>query len=313
MHIALSIFDNFFDDKNIIDTRLYNFGNYLLTALNTANGTANIHQEQIDTLSPALTVMFTEISGLDASQTIGLGTTKTNDEVLAAFKTKMSDENKIIAKALGGKNAPALLEFYPHKLSEYTKVTKKTMPFLVNRVSTAAKKYEAKIGKILADELIQFEIDWSNTREQQEVQASAIKTIKIKKSIARVELENAIKSVLLDLSKKFIGQPEAVALQFVNCRLLFPVPKHATKRTFSGETGVNGITVILHESLGVDVEISVKNTNSFASFIIYKGESSTAKAIGIGKQINPGKKAHNFLRNYKLIGQSPFYTNNQPI
>ncbi len=282
------LFEPFFDNDRITDARIYNFCNYTLIRMRTGNGTG-IYSDFIAILDKPTQAMYLAISSLDTGTNIQIGKTKTNDQVLAAFKAKMSDEQSIIAKSLGGKNKPEFLEFYPHKGTEYSKATKEQMPILVKRVADAATKYETKIGKTLANELRQLQTDWNNSRDSQTTQIAAVGDQKVIKSKTRIELEDAIKLVLLELAKLFMDKP-GLYKQFIKPSLLYPSGKNVKSVNYNGTTDPEAVSVVFHDNISDDAEISIKITSIDTEAILYIGESPTEKPTAVGKLFRPSKK-----------------------
>ena len=122
------LFQNPFSSKDIIPVRLYNFGNVVLGALKAANDKKQF-DDIIATLTAALAALFKELSDIDTGLTNQKIDTRTVDELIQDFITFMSENEAIIAKALGGKTSAGYLSFYPKKQSEYSKANKTTMPY----------------------------------------------------------------------------------------------------------------------------------------------------------------------------------------
>ena len=60
----------------------------------------------------------------------------------------MSEQQGVIANALGGFTTPAFLEFYPNGVSEYTGATKTNLPVLIGRINAAATAHAGELGAI---------------------------------------------------------------------------------------------------------------------------------------------------------------------
>lgn len=283
-------FENQFTDIRITDSRIYNFSNSSIVAMTAAN-IGGRFSNIIDFWSATSAAMYAQISNLDTGINIQVGLTKTNNQVMAEFKAKMSDEEGIIAKALGGKNSPKYNEFFPHLLSEYTNATKTQMPFLIKRVVDASQKYETELGKILVDEFVLIQKDWDSSRIKQSTQIATVKGQIATKSKTRTDLENTSQLAILELAKIFAGDPVS-AKQFVNTDLLYPLANSVASNIYNGTTDAGAITLVVHDNLSDSSEIVIKITSIGTPVILYVADNDKAQPVGVGKLLNPRKNAY---------------------
>ena len=286
------ILENPFDDIRITDPRMYNFSNRAIQAMDAAN-TGGRFTGILDNWRTPVAVMYAQLSSLDLGMNIQLGLTQTNDQVLAAFKKKMSDEEPFIARGLGGRDTLAYKEFYPHQLSEYTNATKTEMLILVTRAAVVGTKYEKQIGKPLADELVQLQKDWDSTRTKQTLQFATVDGTRASKSKARLDLEFACQISYLDIARLFAGDPKG-AKQFVNTDLLFPLSNSLASHVYNGTTDAGTITLVVHDNLSDDTEIAVKIISVGTQVIVFVADNDKAQPVGVGKLLNPRKNAYHF-------------------
>ena len=124
------LFGDFLDDDRITNSRLYVFGKNLLSHLIAAN-TNHEYDAIIAIVTSKVNDFGKDLGEVDTSTITGFGKRKTNDELLASFKKTMSDEEPFIARILGI-DSTEYLDFYLHKISEYSDAAKIRMYILTN-------------------------------------------------------------------------------------------------------------------------------------------------------------------------------------
>jgi len=180
-------FDNKYDGTNIKPTCLYNFGSVVKTRITLRNDTG-IFTSVIAILSPALLAFGNEIISLDITINLKLAATSVTDTVFKNFKTAMSDNERAIAKALGGDSTPAYLSFYPHKIAEYYEASKIDMTVLTSRIFDAEANKVA-LGVDHTAELKAFENLWTLALADQQLQLGKVAGGRIARSTNRIAVE----------------------------------------------------------------------------------------------------------------------------
>jgi hypothetical protein len=117
---------------------LHNFAGDTIGRLTAAN-TANEYDDMIKDLLPAREAFGTEIGEVKSSLSVQKGSTLTVNGFIKGFKRSMSENEGIIAKAVGGFSSSAFLAFYPRGVSEYSTASKTKLPALFKQVSAAGK------------------------------------------------------------------------------------------------------------------------------------------------------------------------------
>src|ERR1700690_397211 len=145
MFQPIKFFDNIFESTKITDVRLNNFAGDSLNRL-TAQNTGGDYTALITLLTPPYNAMQSIISSVDVALGIQRGKTLTLNEFIAFFKKTMSEQEGVIANAVGGFESPSYLEFYPNGVTEYSAATKANLPVLVDRVNAAATAYATQLG-----------------------------------------------------------------------------------------------------------------------------------------------------------------------
>ena len=182
------IFENFFEDKNITPLRLYDFAMDTIGKLQAANANGQF-TTFISGLSTAANTLGTEVGETKSALAVQKGTTMNVNEVIKNFKTYMSENEGVIAKALGGFKSGAYQAFYPQGVSEYSKATKTQLPALLIQVSDAATLYATQLGTSLSNELKAFNSEYNNARNAQLLQKGTVVDNRTERSANRKILE----------------------------------------------------------------------------------------------------------------------------
>jgi len=280
------LFGNFFDDRDIINRRMYGFSLDTLNRLTAANGGGD-YQTLIDLLTPLVTTFGTEIGDVDVALNIQKGKTMTADQVIAAFQLSLRAKQGVIADDVGGFDSEAYLEFYPHGLTEYTLVTKTQMPTLTLRIRTAATAHAAQLGVPLTTLLTGFQPQWATARDAQEQQFGKVDDNRTERTQARVVLELGALTGVHTIAAKFPGDVDACD-NFFAFDLLFAHTVHRTK-TFAGSLAPGEIRVILNHSLTDTNSIHAQNPDDNADYQIYIGHTATSQPNGTGRLLKVGR------------------------
>lgn len=282
---AEKLFENFLDDIRITSSRLLNFANDNLNKLTVANGGGD-YTALINTLTPLIAAFGEEVGSVDTSLTMQKGATLTLDQVLQNFKQTMSDEEPFIARALGGSNMPAYLQFYPQGKGEYGRATKTNMPVLTNRVNTAASNNAAALGPALTALLQTFESDWQNNRNDQQQQKGAVNENRTDRSDAREALELALLTTVHTIGAMYPGNVQQ-CLSFFDFNMLFAQTKR--KHTvYTGDVAPGATIQVLNRTFTDTATITLRNTDDNATFMVWLSATADAAPPGTATDVNPG-------------------------
>jgi hypothetical protein len=282
------LFDNFFDDKNIIPTRLLNFAKDTLNNLISNNGSKD-YDIPIAVLSPLVANFQAEISGVDTSLTQQKGATLTVDEFIKQFANTMRDEEPFIARAVGGKNSPAYLEFYPQGISEYTRAAKTEISTLTDRLNVAATTFSAKLGVPLTATLQGFVVGWKDARDTQQQKMGTVNTNRSERSTNRAALELGLLQAIHFIGGKFPGDASK-CLSFFKFNLLFAQTKHK-HQTFANILSPGQIAVILNRTLTDTTSLTIRNTDDNAPFAIWLAATEKKAVPPTALIVQPGNTA----------------------
>lgn len=201
-------FDNKFESNKITPQRLCDFSSDTASKMALHNSGGKF-TAIIASLATATTALQNEINEVDTSLNIQKGATLTVNEVMNNFSKTMGDEEPFVARALGGSNTAAYLEFYPHKISEYTKASKEDMDTLTNRVFIAANKYTLLLGDTLTDNLAAFKTNWATVSGTQETQLNTVDAKRGVRTTKRTTLELLLMESLGIATQVYPGNAEA--------------------------------------------------------------------------------------------------------
>lgn len=279
-------FGNPFDDVEITTTRLFDFGTDTLNKLTQANGAPAPYTDLINLLTPKLAAVGTELGDVDTSVNIRVGKTMTVDGVIAAFKTTMSEQEGVIAAALGGKATPAFIEFYPQGVSEYRNGTKTAMPTLVSRVFDSAVKYATPLGATLTTLLKSYETSYNDARNAQQQQKGAVNDNRAERTDARIALELALTTTVHTIGAMFPGNVQQ-CMAFFSFNMLLPQTQH--KHTnYTGTVKTSETVQVLNRTLKDSIKITLTNPDDNAAYIAFLAATANAQPTGQGIEVAPG-------------------------
>ena len=261
MIAPIKLFGNPFSDETITPTRLFNFGTDTLNRLTNAN-TGGIYAALIALLTAPLQALDAELGDVDVALAVQKGTTLTNDQVMETFGKTLSSEEPFIARAVGGKGSALYLQFYPRGISEYTAVTKTSMPTLTNRINVAATANAVLLGAPLTATLQAFETAWANSRNTQEQQMGSVGDNRAGRSDARAAAELVLLTVVHTIAAKFPGDVQQCS-SFFNFNLLFALTKHKHK-TFASPLAPAETATVANRTFTNTARISLHNPDDNA-------------------------------------------------
>jgi len=294
------IFGDFFDDPHIINIRFYNFGKNLLGHLIAAN-TAHEYDAIIATVTAKVNDFGKDLGEVDTSTITGFGKRKTNDELLASFKKTMSDEEPFIARSLGI-DSTEYLDFYPHKISEYSGATKLRMNILSNRVNVAATANATALGAPLTTILKSFFTDWEINRTAQETQKGVVHDHKGDAITTRKALELAILTAIHTVGLKYPGDVVSAGALF-DFTLLFAVTRHKqidlvgtiekeeikelANRLFTDTATITFSNTGINADLEIYLSGTIDGLPTSYAITVKPGQSSVIKPSHLGDLKNP--------------------------
>ena len=215
-----TFFRNFLSSREITPTRLRNAAESTENRL-TADNAGGDWTPVLAPLSSAVAALSTELGDVDTAFNIRLGRTMTVDQVIAGFKKYVSNREPFVAEALGGRDTPAYLEFYPAGISEYSKATKTNIETMLARVREASSTHTALLGPTLTAGLGGWEGTYEAARDAQEAQKGNLGDNRAERTAACKAVEVAYLAVLFFIGYKFPGNIEKCA-QYADLSLLYP-------------------------------------------------------------------------------------------
>lgn len=281
------IFENFFDDVKIINNRLGVFTGDTIGKLITQN-TGGRFDGLITLLNGSYPAFTGNISNLDVAITLQKGGTMTVDGLVTLFAKTMSEQEPFISRALGGRDTDAYLQFYTHKISEYTTATQAEMITLTTRVNTAATTNATALGTTLTTLLQGFKAAWTTAKVLQNTKKGTVTSTRGDRNSTRTTLELNLCTVVHSIAALFPGDI-AGCMGFFNFPLLYNSVRHKNILK-SGTIVANKTVMIFDELFPADHIIKTRNTTDNAIIKAYFAVSPDAEPVdGVGIFINPNK------------------------
>jgi len=280
------LFENFFEDPKITTTRLANFAGDTLNRLTSANGGGS-YTSLINQLNDPLETLNNELGQVDTGVTVQKGATLTNNQVLEQFKQTMSNEEPFIARALGGNNTAAYLQFYPQGLAEYHRATKTNMTTLTNRVNVAADNFATELGSTLSATLMAFEEDWQDSRNSQQQRIGNVDSNRSERTAARTDVELALVYCVHSIAALFPGNEEQCGSFFDFSMLLPQTRRH--HETLNGTLAANQVTTVVNRTFMDTVNLTLRNPDDNSPIVFWlaaDGEEDTPPAEAV--EVQPG-------------------------
>ena len=283
------VFDNFFDKSTMSKLNFLEFVKDHLQRLISSN-VNHVHDAVIASLTLLIAQLQAEVNTENYSINLRGSKTLTVEQLIDNFSHQMSSLEGVISHAIGGKDTPAYLEFFPNGLKEYNKPSMKIMPILSDRITRLATKYATILGVNTTAELITLGGEFVTSRVDQVAAKSDVITNKLTLSSNRTILELAVTDSVHDIAKLYKGNKAAAGSLF-NFNLLYSVAHHPHTEYIGDILPVAEATV-LNQSLGETMQIVVDNTGNNADFWIWIGHIPNDPLQGKVAQVKAGKSAN---------------------
>jgi hypothetical protein len=214
------LFENHFDRAEIIAARLHNFAADAIGRITAAN-IANEYDSIIQELVPVHETFGIEIGEVKSALSVQKGSTLTVNGFIKNFKLYMSENEGVVAKAVGGFNSAAFLAFYPRGVNEYSKASKIKLPALFKQVAAAAELHQVLLGSTISAELKAFDINYQKVRHAQQLQKGTVGDNRVSRTANRQNLELALLRTIYNIAGMYPGETDK-CLSFFDFSLLLP-------------------------------------------------------------------------------------------
>ena len=241
----------------------------------------------IDIIILPLDKVKNDLSEIEINIAKQRGLTQTTDEVVIDLHATMRDsENEIIYK-LGGKNAASVLEFYPHGVSEYLKITKTEMLTVTDRLFKATNNHAAVLGVDLANKLKGFKSSWATAHDGQSAKKTDVSTNRTDRDDNRLELELAMTKAVHTVGLKYPGDVEKCNT-FFDFNLLYSHNQHGHD-DYEGSVAAGTTALVVNVMMKKSWDIEVTNTGTNAALKIWIGATANEAAPATAIEILPGE------------------------
>ena len=143
-------FENPFDTREISDDNLKKFSEDCLRRMSAGLGDAGDPEGILAATAAAHDGYFGALTDEDTKTALRKALTISMNGVLVEFQRTVSRREGTIRGEFGA-DSPQYTEFFPGGLTEYANATLANVETLMKRMATAAKKYEAALGKPFVD------------------------------------------------------------------------------------------------------------------------------------------------------------------
>jgi len=158
------------------------------------------------------------ISTRTTLQATQAGSTITKDEALQLFRTTVRQREGRVKDTFAKGSGP-YAEFFPQGLTEYNKARLGQFPGLIERLITAAAKYQAQLGPELLAEFTALKTTFANARDGQVDTKGDLAQARANVATTRTTLELQLGKNLLTTALHHLGHPER-AVDYFNQSLL---------------------------------------------------------------------------------------------
>jgi len=266
------LFGNIFNSKEITPDRLLLYAKDHLAKLIKGNGGGQFTTE-IASLTVLITALEADVSNVDSTLNLQSGQTDEVDLVSLNFAHTMSKLEGVVANSLGGKESIGFKEFFPHGLTEYNQVNRKTAPTLTTRIFKAATKYATQLGTVVTGQLQAFQADYVYARG---VQSTSIADLSSDRKVRTNSVEDTqvglVKS--LHLVGNIFPADVVTCSGFFNFNLLFTVG-HRKHVLYNGLANIAKTEVLVNRSFSDSVTIIFRNKSTNADYIVWIGATAT--------------------------------------
>ncbi len=159
-----------------------------------------------------------KISARTTLQATQSGGTITKDEALQLFRTTVRQREGRVKDKFGKGSGP-YAEFFPQGLKEYNMARLGQISGLLERLITAAGKYQAQLGPELLAEFTALKSTFTNARDGQVDTKGELAQARANVAATRSVLELQLGKNLLTIALHHLGQPER-AVDYFNQSLL---------------------------------------------------------------------------------------------
>jgi hypothetical protein len=180
-------FGNFISALHVSDNNLQKFSLDHIQRI-TVNNKTGMFTTILSDIVEKYEAFFGKITNEDVNFAVQQSLTMSADNLLQEFKTQISQKEGIV-RGNFGKQSAVYQEFFPMGLSEYSTIIKANAELLMNRIVTAATKYEATLGSNFVQTFSQIQSNYKTARSLQLGKIGEVKTDKLDAAENRTQLE----------------------------------------------------------------------------------------------------------------------------
>ena len=280
------VFGNYYDSPLITPDRLLLHTKDHLLRLKKGN-IGNIFDVQIAFLTPLVAALEDEVSGVDTTKNLQVAQTDDVDLLTHKFSATMHALEEETARKLGGKGSIAYKEMYPHKLTDYSRANRTTMPVLAKRVNKIATKYAALLGTEITKEYQDFEADYIAIREKQSTSIVDLSTDRKGRNKSSLDVESALTQNIHKVGNLY-PLDVVKCTSYFNFNLLFTVA-HRKHVLYNNTLIIDETAVVANRSLTDSVTIAIRNKGINANIEVWTAATADGLPTSLMCTVAPGK------------------------
>jgi hypothetical protein len=280
-----SVFQNFFDTKEISDDNLKKFTQDHIQRMTANNGGGTFTALITETTNVYLGY-FGNITDTDTALAMQQALTLTVDTIMHNFKASASQKEGLV-RSTYGKDSPTYQEFYPHGITEYSNATKANIETLMNRMVVAATAHEVDLGAPFKTLFANYQTNYTTARNAQLGKMAQVSTERTEIHATRDIVEIQLCKNLHFVGYTFPGDPDR-CMDFFDQSIIRPSQSSDSdgigRAAGMIKDGVSGLPIINAVIDFTDVEVSSKKSKELGAY------KSANVAIGMHhiKVVHPG-------------------------
>ncbi|HLG34873.1 MAG TPA: carboxypeptidase-like regulatory domain-containing protein [Bacteroidia bacterium] len=214
-----SIFQNFFNTKEISDDNLKKFSQDHIQRITVNNG-SGLFTIILNEMVAAYTAYFGNITEEDLAFAVQQSLTMSTDNLLQTFKDTVSRKEGII-KDTYGKGSPTYQEFFPLGVDEYHQANKSNVETLMSRMVSSATAHIADLGLPFVNLFRDIKDNYTIARNLQLAKKGEVSTERVETGTTRDVVEVQVCKNIHFIGYTFPGN-DAECMKFFDQSIIRP-------------------------------------------------------------------------------------------
>lgn len=273
----LTFFKNHFDSSEFSNANWLRFVESHLQRMIRKNANS-LYDERITLLRTAIEAFKKALNEEDTSFAQQQAQTKRTNDLIANFKSSVSQKEGIV-RGTWGIGSPVYIEFFPQGLTEYAQATKGNISILMNRIAAKAQKYAADLAPSFVDMFVDFASQYNTIRAEQLTSIGDVAADKTLVHETRFALSVLVMQNLHFVAFRHVGDADG-GMDFFDQSIIRRAGSNTIDEgeIFTGEVEAS-TTVTVIENISPDMTLVITNTGTTP---LTFSASSEADVIGSG-------------------------------